>query len=156
MKRTHGGPRASINDVLNAFMLATNQRKESMHSLFDNDPLFWYHPSLTIDQIEYAADDVRQLVQLREKMLQLIHDNGCLKWSRYKYIVCVSVFVCLFFFSNNVLIFEFIYLYFLKKSAYSFWFNDSNHNRKESGNILFNIDCKLEFEFQIKAAPVNK
>ena len=38
---------------------------------------------LSSDQIEYAADDVRFLCQLRNCLLNTMHDNGFLKWSLY-------------------------------------------------------------------------
>lgn len=67
--RLHRGPRASLNDVLRAFSLPTNARKDLFHAAFDADAKFWHRATLSADQLEYAADDVRWLLHARAALL---------------------------------------------------------------------------------------
>lgn len=81
VQRAYGGPRASLNDVLKAFDLPVNKQKQAFHEYFDRvGKSFWRQPVLTDEQIQYAADDVRYLPALYEKLLQSLR-NGLFDWS---------------------------------------------------------------------------
>ena len=66
--------------MLSTFGLPDNALKARFHDKFDNEPLLWHATTLTAEQVEYAANDVRHLVQLRHRMIDAAVE-GFNKWS---------------------------------------------------------------------------
>jgi stage III sporulation protein SpoIIIAA len=83
LPRGFEGPRASLSDVLTAFQLPPNPQKRAFQAEFGRagSAEFWRRSVLTAAQVDYAAQDVRHLVNVYRRTMQLVED-GMLSWSQ--------------------------------------------------------------------------
>jgi stage III sporulation protein SpoIIIAA len=83
LPRGFEGPRASLSDVLTAFQLPPNPQKRAFQAEFGRagSAEFWRRSVLTAAQVDYAAQDVRHLVNVYRRIMQLVED-GMLSWSQ--------------------------------------------------------------------------